>query len=207
MERVKQPIFSSKLTPEEFAKQYWYKEELIDICLANNLSSSGTKAELVERIKGLLQGKKLDDKRRTHNKTRLSRDEREITLDMKLIPEGFKFNRQARQFFAKYYNKEKFSFTKAMAAALREAERTGNHEMTVADLIAVYEGRRHINNPDEKSYQWNQFVKDFNADPASKQINENRMRVAAALWRKVRDVPGEKVYTPDLLREYLQGKS
>lgn len=78
---------------------------------------------------------------------------------MRLIPDGFKFNKQAREFFAKYYNAEKFSFTKEMAAALRKAEQTGDTGMTMADLIAVYEGKATTpESREEKTYQWNRFV-------------------------------------------------
>ncbi|NGQ95137.1 hypothetical protein G3578_08150 [Brevibacillus sp. SYP-B805] len=55
---------------------------------------------------------------------------------------GFKFNRTARAFFQAYYGVKRFSLTKEMAAALREAEKRRDYEMTVADLIEVYERSR-----------------------------------------------------------------
>lgn len=41
--------------------------------------------------------------------------------------------------------------------------------MTVADLIKIYEGQEYHNQlptTEEKTYQWNQFVRYFNADPS-----------------------------------------
>ncbi|GGG74572.1 hypothetical protein [Paenibacillus radicis (ex Gao et al. 2016)] len=77
--------------------------------------------------------------------------------------------------------------------------------MTVADLIQVYEGKTELVSAEEKTYQWNNFVKDFNKDPRTKAIG-NRMNVAAQLWKQVRDNPGSKQYSPDLLASYLDDK-
>lgn len=197
------PVFSLNVTVQEFDNHYWYKTELIDICRRCRLPVSGTKGELEARIRNLLKGERVDDARRAAATRRQSRQLQEITPETRLIPEGFKFNRQAREFFAAYFKRDKFSFTKEMAAALREAERNDDHDMTVADLIAVYEGKRRVDNPDESSYQWNRFVQDFNRDPQSRQIGHNRMRIAAELWKQVRDNPGDKRYSPELLTEYL----
>lgn len=84
--------------------------------------------------------------------------------------------------------------------------------MKVKDLMSVYlENKSSKQNettklpdymiPEERTYQWNNFVKDFNKDPCSKKF-KNKMKVAALLWRKVRDKPGSKKYTSNLINEY-----
>ena len=45
------------------------------------------------------------------------------------------------------------------------------------------------------------FVRDFNKDSRSK-FFKDKMKVAALLWRKVRDNPGEKRYRSSLIDEY-----
>ncbi|WP_099159952.1 SAP domain-containing protein [Virgibacillus ndiopensis] len=87
------------MTIQEFSSHYWNKEELKKICLNYNVSSHGIKAELEHRIKGFLAGEDIADDRKQHTNLRKSAIPKEITLDTKLIPEGFKFNRQAREFF------------------------------------------------------------------------------------------------------------
>ncbi|MFK4011490.1 hypothetical protein [Bacillus cereus] len=67
-----------------------------------------------------------------------------------------------------------FSFSKdvavALALALREAERKGDFDMSVKDLIKFYEeGKKRKKNtridyPEERTYQWNNFVREFNKD-------------------------------------------
>lgn len=191
---------------EEFEEYYWYKDELIHICRANKLPTSGTKAELIKYIKQFLSGKEVRDYRSVNVKRRhRSNDSQKITLDMKLISGGFKFNQQARKFFQQYYGVPKFSFTKQMAAALRQAEQMDNLNMTVADLIEIYEttkNKKPIQTNEEKTYEWNEFVKDFYKDPRTKGM-ENQMKVAAILWNKVKKEKGSKKYHNNMLDDYL----
>ncbi len=190
---------------EQFTQYYWYKDELITICKQHELPPEGTKAELESRIIDFLNGKKTTDMRNKNTKVRKNKKSSTLTLQTKLIPDGFKFNKQAREFFKQYYQVSTFSFTKEMAAALREAERTGDYEMTVADLLKVYEAGSTVTdkkqNAEEKTYEWNQFVKDFNKDNRTK-VYKNKMKVAALLWNKVKHQAGPRTYRPELLDHF-----
>ncbi|NOU75387.1 SAP domain protein [Paenibacillus sp. LMG 31458] len=197
------PDFTRDLSIQEFERHYWYKQELNDICRKYNISPTGTKAELEEKIKKLLHGDEIIDHRLSNTMIRKKQQLTELSLSTKLIPDGFKFNQKAREFFANYYNKPKFSFTKEMATALREAERHGNTEMTVTYLIKVYEDKNKFESKEESTYQWNKFVKDFNKDSKTKFIKQDRMKIAAQLWKQVRDNPGKKQYSSSLIEEYL----
>lgn len=201
------PIFTEKMTVEEFRKHYWYKTELQEICRKFKISPNGTKAELEEFIESFLLGNKPINVREEACKIRKSKHmTKEISPNTKLIGDGFKFNNEARQFFADYFNVKKFSFTKDMASALRNAEKNNDNNITVADLIEIYINSKGKNRPnktlEQKTYQWNNFVKDFNDDEYSKKFT-NKMKVASILWIKVRDNPIPKVYTHSLLVKYL----
>ncbi|GIV59325.1 MAG: hypothetical protein KatS3mg043_0414 [Rhodothermaceae bacterium] len=211
MDTNQRPPFTTDLSVEEFRAHYWYKQELAALCRQHGLPASGTKAELEERLVQLLTGTAKPAASRTRaTQLRRKATNQPITLATRLIPGGFKFNQEAREFFQNYYGVKKFSFTKEMAAALREAEARGDYAMTVADLIAVYESSR-IRGKDrvmpetaeEKTYQWNAFVRDFHADPRTKAWN-NKMEIAAFLWRKVRDRKGAKRYDTALLDEFRE---
>ena len=115
-------------------------------------------------------------------------------------------------FFASVLGLEKFKFNKKMAALMREVKRNNDREVKVKDLLSVYlENKSSSQNertklpdymvPEEQTSQWNNFVKDFNKDHCSKKF-KNKMKVAALLWSKVRDRPGSKKYTSDLINEY-----
>ena len=204
------PQFSRALSVKQFAAYYWQKAELAAICRQVGLEASGTKAELQNCISIFLSSGKLSKRSRRGRFSQIRKtvaDHTAVSLSMRLIPEGFKFNRAACEFLAKHFNVKKFSFTKEMAAALRQAEKRGDLDMTVADLIAVNE-RTKIQkkkaappSAEEKTYQWNSFVRAFNRDTRTRGL-ANRMQVAALLWRQVRDRAGAKTYSPQLLDEF-----
>ena len=84
-----------------------------------------------------------------------------------------------------------------MASTLRKAEKDNNLEITVRDLIQVYldskndSTKKKVITNEDKTYQWNNFLKEFHKDEKNKSLN-NKMIVASFLWRQVRDNPGEK---------------
>lgn len=201
---VQRPEFTPDLSAEDFLSYYWYKTELEAICRDYQLPSYGTKAELAAYIEQFLEGKpasQIKRVRRAKSSSSLKADQ--ISPETKLLDSGFKLDKAARQFFTDYYGLEKFTFKKVMAIKLREVERLGDKEATVADLIAVLENPQMVSQetPEEKSYQWNRFVKDFHQDPMSQDYQEP-MKVAALLWQKVKNSQDEKVYTSQLLVDY-----
>ncbi|MGT2929056.1 SAP domain-containing protein [Streptococcus dentasini] len=201
---AERPDFSPELSREQFQSYYWYKAELETICRRYHLPSYGTKSELTDYLGRFLDGQSPEDIKAVRqpptSKTSLRADQ--ITLGTKLLGSGFRLNNQARQFFATYFGLEKFSFKKAMAVKMRDVQASHDREATVADLIAVLENPTSLSSgqPEEKTYQWNQFVRDFRRDPKSKKY-QSPLTVAAILWRLVRDSQCEKVYTPQLLLE------
>ncbi len=93
-----------------------------------------------------------------------------------------------------------------MAATLRNAEKNNDLEITVKDLIEVYldskkNPTKKIITNEDKTYQWNNFLKEFHMDKKTKLLN-NKIQIASFLWRQVRDNPGEKKYTSELLTKY-----
>jgi len=199
------PIFSPKLSKEEFLSHYWYKTELQEICANYNLPTLGTKAELQKYILAFLDGETPQNMRKMSNRKRVRTSGQPISLETKLITDGFKFDNKSRAFFANYYNVPNFSFTKAMAAALRMAEENNDTQMTVKDLITIYENKQNpfYASDEESTYQWNIFLKDFHSDSNTKKFT-NKHQIAALLWRRVRDTPGEKKYTSYLLQIYAE---
>ncbi|WP_244280455.1 SAP domain-containing protein [Leptospira saintgironsiae] len=165
------PSFEKIKTISEFESHYWYREELQDVCLNLKISSKGAKAELEERLKSYITLgrdkflKKENSAKRPISVRRKTKSEKEITLKSKIIPEGIRFDSKFREFCREYYNLKKFSFTKAMAEAVRDAEKVGNLKLSVQDLLKVYENPPKEERPDDRVLRWNRFVKDFHSDP------------------------------------------
>ena len=79
---------------------------------------------------------------------------------------------------------------------------TGNNvNFTIKDILNVYYGESDYAKYDNSVCQWNQFLKDFCADKNSYNYS-NKLKVAAILWREVRDSKKEKTYSKNLIADY-----
>lgn len=216
------PEFSTNMSIQEFNKYYWYKEELQEICKRYQIPSDGTKATLKSRIEGVLLGGtgEFFDNKSTDFQVGIKDEKLDLIVDInskdysKLndkIINGFKFSPEWRTFCGTILGEKNFKFTKEMAATVRKVKKEKNKNFTVMDLLKVYKIGKQCKftktypfdfmQPEERTYQWNNFVRDFNKDSRSK-FFKDKMKVAALLWRKVRDNPGEKRYRSSLIDEY-----
>ena len=189
----------------EFEHTYYYKTDIVKICKLLSLPASGTKAELNSYITAYLNGTPATQiKTKRKQKLRPSLTYEEINLDTKLIGSGFSFNNEARRWFANYFGVKNFSFKKEMAIIKRKAEAEDDTKITVRDLIYHIEHwkQEEIESvAEEQTYQWNNFVRDFFEDPATKKY-QDRLKVAAILWKLVRESSNNKIYSHGLLRQY-----
>lgn len=189
----------------EFEHTYYYKTDLLKICKLLSLPASGTKAELNSYITTYLNGMpatQIKPKRR--QKSIRSLTYQEINLDTKLVGSGFLFNNEARRWFADYFGVKNFSFKKEMAIIKRKAEVENDTNITIRDLIYRIEhwNQEEIESvAEEQTYQWNNFVCDFFKDSVTIKY-EDRLKVAAILWNKVKKSSNSKIYTHNLLQQY-----
>ncbi|WEV40938.1 SAP domain-containing protein [Lactobacillus sp. ESL0681] len=191
----------------QFKATYYYKTDLVKLCRKFCLPAIGTKAELNSYLIAYFSGIPARDiKPKRKNKAVKTLKAEEISLNTKVVGSGFKFNNEARKFFAAYFGLSKFSFKKEMAIVKRKAERENDTEMTVKDLLqqAQMLSRNQIDQvAEELTYQWNNFVRDFFQDKDTSDFHEP-LKVAALLWRHVRSATDEKVYCHELLTKYAQ---
>ncbi len=211
------PDFSQIKSFQEFSKYYWYREELQKICKGLGLDSSGMKAELNRVIEEYFKGNKIVPKPKTartgavekpsaNGKTRASktastpknRAAANLSLDTGLIECGFTFGPRFRDFFRSQSGVANFKFNVDMVATAKKVKEDGDTSFTLGDLLDVYYGKKTYAKYDKVSLQWNKFVQDFCADPASAAF-PNKLRTAAALWKEVRDSTRPKVYTHELI--------
>ncbi len=201
------PSFEKIKTVSEFESHYWYREELKLICKNIKIPSSGAKADLEERLKLYIKFgrekflKTLQDVSIPTAVRRKAHKPNKIGLTSKIIPEGIRFDSQFREFCRIHFKLNKFSFTKSMAEAVRDAEKSGNLNLTVQDLLEIYKNPPKEERPDDRVLRWNRFVKDFHKDSKTKFL-KNKLNVAAFLWKKIRDRPGNKKFQSSLLEEF-----
>ena len=189
--------FSNIKSFEEFNRYYWYREELSQICKSLGLEYRVTKQELNHIIEQYFSGNKIEKFIRKVNKKQAEA----ITLNASLLECGFSFNQKFREYFSVVTGVEPFKFNADMATAWRKVKAENDLNFTIQDMLKVYYGESDYAKYDHSVCQWNQFLKDFSSDEFS-DFYFNKLKVAAILWKEVRDSTNEKTYSRQLLDEY-----
>ena len=191
------PDFSNIKSFDEFNKYYWYREELLQICKSLGLEYRCTKKELNYIIEQYFKGNRIEKSTRKVNKKHAE----VISLNTPLLECGFSFNQKFRDYFSAATGVSPFKFNADMATAWRKVKRDNDINFTIQDMIKIYYGESDYAKYDNSACQWNQFLKDFCADESSNNYS-NKLKVAAILWKEVRDSKSEKNYSKQLLNEY-----
>lgn len=197
---TQRPPFSEIKTYQEFAKYYWYRAELQQICKQLDISSAGMKKELCHNIEEYFKGNRIvgsQPKRKVKPSTTI------LSLDSGLIDCGFTFGPRFRAFFAEQTGVKNFIFNVDMVATVKKVKEDNDKSFTIKDLLDIYYGKKTYAKYDNSALQWNRFVKDFCADPKTAHFR-NKLKMTALLWQEVRNSTREKIYTPDLLTEFAE---
>ena len=191
------PSFKDIKSFEEFNKYYWYREELSQICKSLGLEYRCTKKELNYIIEQYFKGNRIEKSTRKVNKKHVE----VISLNTPLLECGFSFNQKFRDYFSAVTGVSPFKFNADMATAWRKVKKDNDEKFTIQDMIKIYYGESDYAKYDNSACQWNQFLKDFCADESSNNYS-NKLKVAAILWKEVRNSKNEKIYSKQLLNEY-----
>ena len=191
------PSFKDIKSFEKFNKYYWYREELSQICKSLGLEYRCTKKELNYIIEQYFKGNRIEKSTRKVNKKYVE----VISLNTPLLECGFSFNQKFRDYFSAVTGVSPFKFNADMATAWRKVKKDNDINFTIQDMIKIYYGESDYAKYDNSACQWNQFLKDFCADESSNNYS-NKLKVAAILWKEVRDSKSEKNYSKQLLNEY-----
>lgn len=197
--KEKRPDFRDIKSFEEFNKYYWYREELSQICKSLGLEYRCTKQELNYIIEQYFRGNKVG---KILSMSKGNKNQSEvITLETPLLKCGFSFNPKFRDYFSAVTGTSPFKFSADMATAWRKVKRDNDIKFTIQDMIKIYYGESDYARYDSSACQWNQFLKDFCLDEFS-DCYSNKLKVAAILWKEVRNSINEKVYSRELLKKY-----
>ena len=191
------PDFKDIKSFEEFNRYYWYREELSQICKSLGLEYRSTKQELNHIIEQYFKRNRIEKSVRKVNKKQAEA----ITLNTPLLECGFSFNQKFREYFSVVTGIDPFKFNANMATAWRKVKAENDLNFTIQDMLKVYYGESDYAKYDHSVCQWNQFLKDFCSDEFS-DFYSNKLKVAAILWKEVRDSTNEKTYSRQLLDEY-----
>lgn len=189
------PDFRSITSFEEFNKYYWYRDELSKICKSIGLEHRGTKQELIYIIEQYFRGNMIKKVCKQIKYTQVD----VVTIDTPLLECAFSFNNKFREYFSMLTGVTPFKFTADMATAWRKVKSEKNVTFTIKDMLKIYYGESDYAKYDSSVCEWNQFFKDFCADEDSL-VFSNKLKVAAILWKEVRNSTSKKIYTNQLLK-------
>ncbi|MGG1631830.1 DUF6434 domain-containing protein [Rossellomorea sp. NRS-1567] len=180
----------TKNTPvRAFKEYYWLKEELQTFSRANGISASGSKVELSERIETFLETGEIKKPVRKSKGNRKSVPKVALSLDT-LITEHHRCSQEVRALFKSVI--PEFHFSTYIQNYFKN-----NTGKTYRDAVeAWYEEEKRKKTPSYKKqiapqFEYNQFTRDFFADPD----NKGKIRVdVIEAWNEIKKLPGSNKY-------------
>jgi len=184
------PNLTKDISIQDFKDFYWLKEELQSFCREHGMSASGSKIEITDRIETFLQtGEIKKALRKPKDKTK-SQTQGNLSLDT-VITENHRCSQDVRVFF-KTVISPKFHFSTYIQNYIKN-----NVGKTYRDVVAAwYEEEERKKDPAYKKqiapqFEYNQFTRDFFADPNNK--GKGRKEAMEA-WNNIKKLPGSNKY-------------
>ena len=177
------PKLDKNISSNDFKQYYYLKEELIKFCKDNNISTTGSKIELTNRIVKFLDTgeKEIIKKSKKSNKTIDV-----ITLDT-LIEPNIICSEKLREFFKKEIGNS-FSFNVAFQKWLKS-----NSGKTYKDAIEAYykilEEKKNSKTTIDSQFEYNNYIRDFFNDNKDKTLND-----AIKCWKYKKSIKGSNKY-------------
>lgn len=183
------PNLTKNIGVANFIDFYWLIEELQAFCRENEISTSGFKKEIADRIEIFLRtGENKKPTRKTKTKKR-TEPQVELSLDT-VISENHRCSQNVRAFFKTAI--PKFHFSTYIQNYFKD-----NVGKTYRDVVnAWYAEEERKKDPLYKKniapqFEYNQFIRDFFADPK----NRGKSREEAIdAWNTIKKLPGSNQY-------------
>lgn len=190
------------LTPStsvrDFREFYWLKEELQEFCRRQGLSTSGGKREIADRIEHfLLTGDRRGHRAAAGQMAGVGRSEPPPSLGALSMstraPVGFRCTQEARAFFERHLGGA-FRFTVTLQQFIKD--HPGVTFAEIAEEWKRQEAARKAGYRPEiaPQFEYNQFTRDFFADPRNK--GKTRLDCIQA-WKQTRARRGDNKYRPE----------
>lgn len=181
------PTLNRDTPIDTFKEYYWLKEKLQTFCRNNGISASGSKMELSGRIAPFLEIGEIKKPARKSKLTSLPQEA--LSLDT-VITEQHHCSQQVRAFFKSVI--PSFHFSTYIQNYFKN--NVGN---TYRDAVEEwYEEKNRKKDPSYQKqiapqFEYNQFTRDFFADPD----NKGKTRVdAIEAWNEIKKPPGSNKY-------------
>lgn len=177
------PNLDNNINSKIFKEYYYLKEELIDFCRKNNLQTTGSKLELIERITTFLDTGKKSYKTHTTKKTKIIDN---ITLNT-IIEENFVCSEKHRAFYKEQIGNS-FSFNVAFQKWLKSnAGKT--YQNSIDAYYQILEAKKNTKTTIDKQFEYNTYIRDFFNDNKDKNLDQ-----AIKCWKYKKSLKGHNKY-------------
>ncbi len=177
------PTLKTDMDVETFRSYYYLKEELIAFCRSNDLSTSGSKINITDRITHYLDtGEKLSSQH-------ISKAKPDIGLieDDTLIEPNFVCSEKHRAFFKGRIGKG-FSFNVAFQKWLKE--NTGRtYGQAIEAYCTIMEEKKHGKTTIDRQFEYNTYIRDFFTDNQGHDLGD-----AIKCWKYKKGLRGHNRY-------------
>lgn len=188
------PELTKNMSVQVFKDFYWLKEELQLYCRKNGISATGSKMELAKRIELFLQTGEIKKPLRNSKITKNPQTQGKLSLET-IITENHRCSQDVRAFFKAAIHSQ-FHFSTYIQNYMKN-----NIGKTYLDVVNAWyeEEEERKKSPTYKreiapQFEYNQFTRDFFADPKNK--GKNRQEAIEA-WNNIKKLPGSNKYTTD----------
>lgn len=177
------PNLDNNLSSSDFREYYYLKEELVNFCKRYDIQTTGSKAEITERIANFLESGEKTYKKHSTKKTLVAD---EITLDT-IIEDNFVCSEKHRLFYKNIIGNS-FSFNVAFQKWLKS-----NAGKTYSDSIRAYyqilEDKKNNKTKIDKQFEYNTYIRDFFNDNKDKTLKQ-----AIMCWKYKKNLKGHNKY-------------
>lgn len=185
MQMNEKPKLNKESDAAAFRSFYYLKQELVDFCRENGLPTSGSKAELTDRIAYFLDtGKVLKPSAKRKAAVTVG-----LLTEDTIIEPNIVCSEKHRAFFSEKIGKG-FSFNVRFQKWLK-----GNAGRTYGDAIRAYyqisEEKKHSKTKIGAQFEYNTYIRDFFADNPGKGLRD-----AIVCWNYKKSLPGHHRYEP-----------
>ena len=173
------PKLEPSLSADEFDSYYWYKDELVEFSRLLNLSSTGGKFDIHDRISSHLRKDNTLRKKPDKPKSNFDWTHGDLSRDT-LITDNYRNTRNVRQFLQREIG-EKVSFSITVMNWMKQ--NVGNTLGNFIDQYPEIKNKR-LNQIIPEHNQFNRYVRDFMTS------NPNlTKRDAIDCWKKIIEIP------------------
>ncbi|MCL2142671.1 MAG: SAP domain-containing protein [Methanomassiliicoccaceae archaeon] len=183
---TERPVLSNNTDPKIFGEYYYLKEELTAFCRSNGLQTTGSKAELTERVRTFLStGERTVIKRTGRNASNTG-----AVTEGTVIGPGVVCSQRLRDFFLDKIGSS-FKFNIEFLKWLRS-----NPESTYSDAVTAYgeileerKGKRSIIG---RQFEYNTYIREFFDENPGMTLDD-----AIRCWKHKKSLPGSNRYEKD----------